>query len=238
MIFLINKNNYKMLLLGFCVGVICIVIYKLFIITNTEHFDFITKPELTTGDKITLQTRDGLYVTACSNCEPISNKCKNLLCMRSTLYNSGIFTVHKNEDNTWLFETAYGKFWERCENCIFNCDSVICADADGNPNGNPSGRSNRGSKFHLIKNGDGTIRLKSDNGKFLEPYTCEQMCYGKNVNERTGEGKVMTARGLSGNLDLIVTKIESVPKPKPVMVFKPVWQKNSVPRGVVLSSVT
>jgi hypothetical protein len=194
----------------------------------TEKFSFLTQPYLVTGDKITLQTRDGRYITACNNCEPtqgdVENQCKYVLCLRSELYNSGIFTLHKHDDYKWSFETEFGSFWKRCETCVYNCDSAICADGIND--------KLKTHKFYIIKNGDGTIRLKSDNGRFIEACPCNQTC-GKDL---------ICAKGLGGDLDFILTKTAPSPPAKKRMDSvtghsKVQWQNQSVPNGVLLSNV-
>ena len=126
--------------------------------------------------------------------------------------------MHRHNDGFWSVETAMGKFWKRCQKCIFDCDSAICADGINS--------NLRTHKFQLIKNPNGTIKLKSDNGRFIESCGCPQDC-----------GKLICAKGLGGDINFIVEKIAQVPKPKPVFRFKPKWQDTSVPDGVLLSNV-
>jgi hypothetical protein len=206
-----------------------LIVLKLAMTTFVEGFSLLTQPYLVTGDKVTLQTRDGRYVTACNNCNSLqgdsNNKCSYVLCLRKNLYNTGIFTLHKHDDYKWSFETEFGRFWKRCENCIYNCDSAICADG---VNDNLTTH-----KFYIIKNSDGSIKLKSDNGRFLESCPCKQTC-GKDL---------ICAKGLGGDIDFIITKTQESPPPKKRMDYvtghsKVQWQNQSVPKGVLLSNVT
>ena len=156
----------------------------------------------------------------------VQNKCKKMLCLRSEPYTSSVFKVHKNEDYTIMFETAYGTYMSRCLNCIYDCDNAVCADTSAKF---PNAFMPRGCKFHIIKNQDGTIRLQSDNGRFVQRSTCAQSC---------GAGKILTASGLTGNdLDFVVERTVVVPKPKPFLQFHPKWHDESVPNGVSLSNV-
>jgi hypothetical protein len=194
-----------------------------YISRQKEHFKFLMPPRIKSGDRVMLTTFSGMYVIACNNCEPysnINNKCSQVLCLRDEPYNTGIFTLHKHRDGRWSFETEYGKYWKRCEKCIFECDSAICADGINN--------NLRTHKFWIIKSPDrnGSIRIKSDNGRFLQTCPCTQTC-----------GKVVCAKGLGGDIDFKVEILKTVPKEPPVLKFKPRWNNTSVPSGVLLSNL-
>lgn len=209
------------LLVVFVLIVTGIMIKRFWSKQKIEQFEFLIQPYLKTGDQVMFKTISGMYVTACNNCEPygdIDNKCSYVLCLRDQPYNTSIFTLHKHEDGRWSIETAYGKFFKRCQKCIPTCDGAICADGINS--------NLRTHKFHLIKSGNGTIRWKSDNGRFIESCPCDQTC-----------GKLMCASGLGGDVDFQVEFIKTVPKPPRELKFKPQWQNQTVPDGVLLSNV-
>jgi hypothetical protein len=199
------------------------ILVVMFLMTKTrkEYFDFIMKPELNSGDKILLKTRSGRYLTACNNCYSETeneNHCKYVLCLRDHPYNTSIFTLYKHPDYRWSFQSQYGGWLKRCLKCYQGCDNAICADGKN--------KNIRSLKFHIIKNPDSTIKLKADNGRFVQSCPCNQTC-----------GKIMCSSGLGGEVDYQVEFIKVVPEPPRELRFKPQWQQSSVPKGVLLSNV-
>lgn len=186
---------------------------------NVENFSFpfLLKPHLSDGDDIYIKTFEGKYVTSCPNCLPLDaniiNRCKKTLCIRDVPYLSSQFTYHKHRDGTFSLETADGEYWKRCARCIPLCPHTICSDGINS--------KLQTHKFILIKNRDGTVSFKTDNGRLLEITECDQTC-----------GKVVTALGLynKGNSkDFIIEKI-----PRPVIPLskriKPVDFSKKLPR--------
>lgn len=184
-------------------------------------FGFLTKPLLNDKDQVMFKTQNGLYLTVCKECENmgnVENRCKYTICLREEPYNSSVFTLHRHRDNYWSIESINEKFWKRCTKCMPGCDDVICADGVN--------KNLRTHKFHLIKNGDGTIKWRTDLGRFIESCPCNQSC-----------GKIMCGKGLGGDVNLIVEKVKTVPPEPQELQFKPQWQNTSVPNGVLLSNV-
>lgn len=215
-------NNWQKSLIG--ILVIIIVLY--YIISKSyvtiEHLgprDFIREPTLLDGDKFMLKTRNGKYITACSDCKSEANiysRCKYSLCQRDVPYNSSIFTLHQHRDGRVSIETASFHFWKNCKKCIPDCDGAICADGIN--------KNNRTNKFILIKNLNGTISLKADNGRLIQPCPCNQTC-----------GNIYCSMGLGGDVEMIVEKVEVMPPPPRVLQFKPKRGRSSVFDGVSLS---
>ena len=166
-------------------------------------FPFLKKPHLTDGDTIYVKTIDNKYITSCAACFPIDanidNRCKKTLCLKDSPYMTSQFIYHKHRDGTFSLETAHGKYWKRCAECIENCPHVICSDGI-----NPNLQTH---KFVLIKNRDDndTVSIKTDNGRLLEVTECDQTC-----------GKVVTALGLNQSNTFTIEKVVSpvVARPK------------------------
>jgi hypothetical protein len=161
-------------------------------------FPFLAKPHLSDLDKIYIKTVDGKYITSCPNCLPkdanITNKCTKTLCLKDIPYLSSQFTYHKHRDGTFSLETSDGKYWKRCAECLHLCPHTICSDGI-----NPNLQTH---KFVLIKNRNGTVSIKTDNGRLLEVTECEQTC-----------GEIITALGLNISNNFIVEKIQQPPIP-------------------------
>lgn len=203
--------------------VILLVLFILKNLTSTvEHLgprDFLSPPTLMDGDKFMLRVRDGRYVTSCSNCKEdanMFNKCSYLLCLKKYPLNSSVFTLHQHRDGRVSIETATFHFWKNCEKCILNCQGAICADGIN--------RNLRTNKFHIIKNRNGTISIKADNGRLIQPCPCNQSC-----------GNVYCSMGLGGNVEFIVEKVDVMPPPPRVLQFVPAKGRSSIEDGVSLS---
>lgn len=161
-----------------------------------EHFSFpfLMKPHLSNLDVIYLKTSNGKYITSCSGCQQIggniSNNCKKMLCVKDIPYLSSQFTYHKHRDGTFSFETTDGRYWKRCARCVPGCPDSICSDGINS--------NLQTHKFVLIKNRNGTVSIKSDNGRLLETTECNQTC-----------GKIVTALGLNHSTEFT---IDAIPK--------------------------
>jgi hypothetical protein len=176
--------------------VLVMFVLSLFYGVSVENFSFpfLAKPHLTDGDTIYIKTIDGKYITSCAACFPndanIDNRCKKTLCLKDVPYITSQFIYHRHRDGTFSLETAHGKYWKRCSECIQNCPHVICSDGI-----NPNLQTH---KFVLIKNRDNidSISIKTDNGRLLEVTDCDQSC-----------GKVVTALGLNASNTFVLERV-------------------------------
>jgi hypothetical protein len=162
--------------------------------TRENFFPFLTNPQLDDGDQFYIRTTNGEYVSVCYSCQPtgqnLYNKCSANLCIKDEPVKSSVYTYVKHRDGTFSVRTVNGKYWKRCSNCFESCPNIICGDGI-NPNLQPS-------KFELIKNGDGTVSIKTDTGRLLELQECEQSC-----------GRIIAALGVGINKQFVIEKIEA-----------------------------
>ena len=178
--------------------IIIIVVFMIILIKfqTIEQFSFISKPHIDDKDTVYVKTLDGKYITSCDSCFPIDanidNRCSKTLCLKDEPYITSQFIYHTHRDGTFSLETADGKYWKRCAECISLCPHVICADGI-----NPNLQTH---KFVLIKNNDNqnSISIKTDNGRLLEVSDCNQTC-----------GKIITALGLNSSSNFIAEKVIS-----------------------------
>lgn len=172
-------------------------ILSFFPIIENFSFPFLSQPHLTDGDKIYIKSQNNEYITSCPNCLPldanISNRCTNTLCMKDVPYMSSQFTYRPHRDGTFSLETIDGKYLKRCAECVPMCPHTICSDGI-----NPNLQTH---KFVLIKNMDGTISIKTDNGRLFEITECKQTC-----------GKIITALGLNISNDFVIEKVQEIAK--------------------------
>lgn len=154
---------------------------------------FLTDPQMHHGDLFYLKTVNDEYISVCFSCSPedqnLNNKCKANLCVKDDPVRTSIFEFLKHRDGTFSVRSAAtGKYWKRCNNCFNLCPDIICADGV-NPDIQPA-------KFVLIKNGDGTVSIKSDMGRLLELQHCAQSC-----------GRIIASQGVGINRQFVMEKL-------------------------------
>lgn len=156
-------------------------------------FPFLTNPQMHYKDRFYLKTVNGEYISVCFSCTPsdqnLDNQCKASLCVKDVAVRSSIFEYLPHRDGTFSVRSeANGKYWKRCDNCVDLCPNIICADGE-NPDLQPA-------KFVLIKNGDGTVSIKTDMGRMLELQDCAQSC-----------GRIVASQGLGINRQFVIEKL-------------------------------
>jgi hypothetical protein len=191
---------------------------------HADVHQFFRDPVLSDGDKFMLKTLDGLYVSTCQKCSPVDanmkNLCSSLLCLTRFPLKSSVFTFHSFRDGRFAVETFDYRFWKHCDNCVHECRGAVCGDGIN--------KKLRTHKFHLIKQPDRTVTIRTNSGRMIQRCNCSQTC-----------GYILCTMGLNDRETerFVVEKIQPGPVEPKILRFKPKRGRSSLFDGVSLSMV-